>query len=230
MRSLLIGLYFLPLALCFAQQNNEQKRIVDTLYREDQIYASVTYNALIKMNPGISQNGFSTGFHIGFLRDMPINKRRNVALALGVGISSNSYLQNIAITQGENGYEYNLIPDNIFVSKNKFTTYLIDIPFEFRWRTSTPTVNRFWRIYPGFKFSYLLYNSTKLRSDFGNENLSNVRDFEDLQYGLTIGVGYGDWNFHFYYGLNPIFKNSAQLNGEPLGITAMKIGIIFYIL
>jgi hypothetical protein len=88
----------------------------------------------------------------------------------------------------------------------------------------------FWRIYPGFKFSYLLYNSTKTRSDLGRIDLSRVNDFNDLQFGLSLSVGYGDWNFHFYYALNPIFDDSAQLNGEPLDISAMKIGIIFYIL
>ena len=233
MRNLLYFVLLMPLVTCFAQEEVEEskeEKVIDSLYREDQFYASITYNALANLNVNVSQSGFSTGFHLGFLRDMPINKRRNFAIALGLGLSSNSYNQNIIISRAEEGYNYDLIGDDINVSKNKFTTYLVDIPLEFRWRTSKPTVNRFWRVYPGFKFSYLLYNSSKTRSSAGNIDLSNIRDFNDLQYGLTLSVGYGDWNFHFYYALNPIFNSNAVLNGEPISMQAMKIGLIFYIL
>ena len=33
----------------------------DSLYREDQFYVSVTYNALIDLPNNVSQNSFSTG-------------------------------------------------------------------------------------------------------------------------------------------------------------------------
>ncbi|WP_115462699.1 porin family protein [Winogradskyella aurantiaca] len=232
MRSILLLVVLLaPLSALFSQQTEEQvPKVIDSLYREDQFYVGLTYNALVRLNPNVTQTGFSTGFHLGFIRDMPINKRRNFSIGLGVGLNSNSYIQNIAITQTDSDYDYNLVPEGVSVSRNKFTTYMLDVPLEFRWRTSTPTQNRFWRVYPGFKFSYLLYNTTKFRSELGNVDLSNVKDFNDLQYGVTIGVGYGDWNFHFYYALNPIFNESAQLEGQPLTITAMKIGLIFYIL
>lgn len=223
---------FLPISACFAQDNGQEQVavVIDSLYREDQFYASLTYNAVVNLNPGVTQSGFSTGFHLGFIRDMPVNLRRNFAIGLGVGISSNSYNQNIIISEAEEGYNYQFYGAEIDVSKNKFTTYLIDIPLEFRWRTSSPTVNRFWRIYPGFKLSYLVYNTTKTRSDAGSIDLSNVNDFNDLQYGATLSVGYGNWNFHFYYALNPIFRDSAQLNNKSLDISAMKIGVIFYVL
>src|SRR5690606_18514374 len=55
----------------------------DLYYREDQFYAAVTYNLLQKRTGGISQSAFSSGFNLGFLRDFPVNKDRNVALAFG---------------------------------------------------------------------------------------------------------------------------------------------------
>jgi len=231
MRLILVFLVFLPLFVCSAQEQNERPQVVDTLYREDQFYASLTYNALSNLNPGVTVNGFSSGFHLGFIRDMPINKRRNAAIGLGVGISSNTYNQNIRISELPGGsYSYEFFDAGVDVRQNRFTTYLIDVPLEFRWRTSTPTVNSFWRVYPGFKLSYLFYNSTKSRSDLGNSNLSNIDDFNTLQYALTLSVGYGDWNFQFYYALNSIFNDNAVLNGEPLDISALRVGIIFYIL
>ena len=225
---ILISLGFLG----FSQnENNTNKSDLYKNYREDQFYASVTYNLINNKPDGVSQNGFSSGFHLGFIRDMPLNERRNLALGLGFGLSTNSYNQNISILETNNSITYSIIDESeINVSKNKFTTYLVEVPLEFRWRTSTATEYNFWRIYTGLKFGYLLYNSSKYKSDNGNQNLSNINDFYKLQYGLTLSVGYGTWNFHVYYGLNPIFKNDAKLSAETIDISSLKIGLIFYIL
>lgn len=204
----------------------------DNRYREDQFYASITYNIILNTPRGVSQSDFSTGFHLGFIRDMPINKRRNLAIGVGMGLSSNSYNQNILITENQQGTNF-FVDDNVSfgnVTKNKFTTYLIDVPLELRWRTSTTKDYKFWRIYSGLKFSYLLYNSSRLESELVSSRLSNLDTFNNFQYGATLSFGYGTWNFHAYYALNTIFKNSAQINNESLDIQALKLGVIFYIL
>jgi hypothetical protein len=46
---------------------------------------------------GVSQDKFSAGFQ-AVLRDMPINKDRTHAVAVGLGITYNNYIQNLAIT------------------------------------------------------------------------------------------------------------------------------------
>lgn len=211
--------------------NNADKEELYKNYREDQFYISVTYNLLNSKPKDVNQSGFSTGFHFGFIRDMPINEERNVAIGIGLGLSSNSYNQNVAILEANNDITYSIIDESVVnVSKNKFTTYLVELPFEFRWRRSTPTKYNFLRIYPGFKLGYVFYNSTKFKSDNGDVNLTNLDDFNSLQYGLTLSVGYGTWNFHAYYGLNPIFDNTARLNGEAIDMSSFKVGLMFYIL
>jgi len=116
------------------------------------------------------------------------------------------------------------------VSKNKFTTYLVEIPLEIRWRTSTATDYNFWRIYTGFKVGYLLYNTTKFKSEEEIKNFSNINGFNKMQYGLTLSAGYGTWNFHVYYGLNTIFEDTTKLSGETIDLKSLKVGLIFYIL
>ena len=215
----------------FSQIDDADKAELYKNYREDQFYASITYNLLNNKPKDVNQNGFSSGIHFGFIRDMPVNERRNIAIGLGLGLSTNSYNQNVAIIETNNEVTYNIIDDSeTNVSKNKFTTYLVELPLEFRWRTSTAKDYDFWRIYSGFKMGYLLYNSTKYKSDAGNEKLSNLDDFNKLQYGLTLSIGYSTWNFHVYYGLNSIFDDNAKLNGEALGMKPFKIGLLFYIL
>ncbi len=228
--------YFFILIVCvgafgFSQSDNSDKDELYMDYREDQFYASVTYNLLNKKPKDVSQSGFSSGFHFGFIRDMPINEKRNFAIGLGLGLSTNSYNQNLSISEANNKLEYTIINESeVNVSKNKFTTYLIEVPLEIRWRTSTTTDYNFWRIYTGFKFGYLLYNSTKFKSEDENQNLSNLDDFNKLQYGLTLSAGYGTWNFHVYYGLNSIFDGNAKLNDEAIDMQSFKIGLMFYIL
>lgn len=228
------GVLFIFLLLittsCFAQEVEAVDSIkLDTRYREDQFYASVTYNLLNNKPSGMSQSGFSSGFHLGFIRDMPINEKRNLAIGLGLGLSSNSYNQNILISKDDsNELNYSVIEGTF--SKNKFTTYLVEAPLEFRWRTSTPSDYTFWRVYAGVKFGYVFANSSKYKGDLGTIKNAAIDDIEKLRYGLTLSAGYSTWNFHVYYGLNPIFKNSATLNGESIDTSSIKIGLMFYIL
>lgn len=231
MKFTFILLFFFIISFGYSQNNDTDKAELYKNYREDQFYASVTYNLLNNKPAGVSQSGFSSGFHLGFIRDMPFNERRNFAFGLGIGISTNSYNQNLRIEKSNNDFLYSVIDESeVNVSKNKFTTYLVEVPFEVRWRTSTPTDYNFWRIYTGFKLGYLLYNSTKFKSDAGKESLSNISDFNKLQYGLTLSAGYGTWNFHVYYGLNSIFDSNVKLNEETIDMKSIKIGLMFYIL
>jgi hypothetical protein len=205
--------------------------VVDNQYREDQFYLSVTYNLLGNKPNGVSQSGFSSGYHFGFIRDMPINKRRNLAIGVGLGLSSNSYNQTLLISEDANNLQYTILNDNdIQYSKNKFTTYLVEFPIEFRWRTSTATNYDFWRIYTGIKFGYVVYNSSKFNSSEGDIKLSNIRDFNDFQYGLTFSAGYSNISFHVYYGLNEIFNRDATIDGQPIDMNSVRIGLMFYIL
>ena len=227
----LLFIFFIS-QLVFCQLNDTNKAELYKDYREDQFYASVTYNLLNNKPNGVSQSGFSSGFHLGFIRDMPINERRNFAIGLGLGISSNSYNQkNLLIEDVNNEIALSIIDESDFnVSKNKFTTYLVEIPLEIRWRTSTATDYNFWRIYTGFKVGYLLYNTTKFKSEEEIKNFSNINGFNKMQYGLTLSAGYGTWNFHVYYGLNTIFEDTTKLSGETIDLKSLKVGLIFYIL
>ena len=205
--------------------------VEDHQYREDQFYIAITYNLLQNLPSGVSQNDFSTGYHLGFVRDLPVNKSRTLALGVGVGLSSNSYNQNLKISENTEGYSYLIIDQSTITStKNKFTQYLVELPIQFRWRNATPTRFKFWRIYGGFKWGYLLYSSSKFISNQGNERVSSIKDFNALQYGLTLSVGYSNWNVYAYYGLNPIFKENAVINASPIDINTVKFGLIFYIL
>ncbi len=206
---------------------------LDQNYREDQFYFAVTYNLLANKPESVSQQGFSSGFHFGFIRDMPFNKGRNWSVGLGLGLSINSYNQNLRVSKDTGkDYTFTVIDDSeTDFTRNRYFTYLAEVPLELRWRNSNATSYKFWRIYSGVKFGYVFVNRTKYVGDPESISLNNVNSFENIQYGLTLGAGYNTWNFHLYYGLNGIFDETAKLeDGSSIDMKTLKIGLIFYIL
>ena len=202
----------------------------DPNYKEDQFYFGITYNLLGKKPNGLTQNGFSGGFHLGFIKDMPINTNRNLAIGLGLGYSTNSINQNLFISENAQGSpQYELVSSGSF-SKNKVSMHLIELPLEIRWRTSTPVDYAFWRIYTGFKLGYVIASTSKHEGEPMDVKLSGLDDINRLQYGLTLSVGYDKINAHLYYSLSTLFDSSAKLNGDGLDINVVKIGLILYIL
>lgn len=232
MKSILIFILFLFLAPMVWAQGLDTIKPIDSLYKEDQFYIGITYNLLGKTPNGLSQSGFSSGFNFGFIKDMPINKKRNKAIGAGLGMSLNSFNQNMLISETQNKSANFTILDDTETpfTKNKFSTYMLEVPLEYRWRTSTATDYKFWRIYTGVKLGYVFANNSKFEGSSGNIKLSNIDAFNDFQYGLSLSAGYNTWNFHFYYALNPIFKSETKVNGEVVDTNAIKIGLIFYIL
>lgn len=206
-------------------------KVSDSLYKEDQFYIGTTYNVLGNRPENLNQSSFSLGFHLGFIKDMPINKNRTKAIGIGLGYSTNSYIQNMLIRRDPEGnFTYSIIDGETNFSKNKFSEHVIEVPIEFRWRSSTVNTYNFWRVYLGAKFGYAFANRSKFIGDLGELRFNNNPDFNNLQYGFTLSLGYNTWNVYMYYGLNTIFTETATLNGNALDINAVKIGLMFYIL
>ncbi|HEY9185474.1 MAG TPA: porin family protein [Salegentibacter sp.] len=232
--------FFLFLPLTLTAQVNEQEQvnripdsipsIIDSLYREDQFYVGLTFNLIDQKPSSISQSGFSGGIHLGFIRDFPLNKQRNLAIGTGLGWSLNSFGHNLFIGQAENGETiFRSLDRSLDYDRNRFSTQLIEAPLEFRWRTSTAGSYKFWRIYSGLKFGYIY----KFKSNFiqpGNQVVQyDLPELNRFRLGANLTFGYNTFNFHFYYSLNPLF-NDATVDEAELGIHLVRIGLMFYIL
>ncbi|SDS20208.1 porin family protein [Gramella sp. MAR_2010_147] len=218
-------------------QEEEQTKIpdsvpfsIDSLYREDQFYAGFHFNLVTDRPSTISQESFSGGVNFGFIRDLPLNERRNIALGVGLGWSINTYGQNLFIGKNEDGStNFRNLADEDDYSRNRFTTQLIEAPIEFRWRTSTPQTYKFWRIYSGVRLGYM-YNFRSRYVDPDNEIIvNNLSELNRFRMGATFTFGYNTFNFQFYYALNPFFKD-AVVDGEKIDLSTLKIGLTFYIL
>ncbi|KFF07163.1 hypothetical protein B0A68_16435 [Flavobacterium reichenbachii] len=203
---------------------------IDSLYREDQFYFSVTYNMFTDVPVKFRQNKFSLGLSGGFLRDIPLNKSRTVAFATGLGLSYQNYFQNLTISKDADGARvYGVNDYGEFVS-NRYRQYAVEMPVEFRWRNSTFESTKFWRIYGGMKFSYIFSSSSILDDGENTYRINNNPDINKLQYGVYLSTGYNTWNLYLYYGLNPLFKSAKTVAGDNVNIKSLNAGLIFYIL
>jgi Outer membrane protein beta-barrel domain len=220
-------LFLFPL-LVFSQETPNFSEI-DSLYREDQFYVNITYNALNNKPKDVFQNSFSTGINIGFLRDFPINKKRTFAIAPGLGLSYNNYKENLLIDNLNGSLNYNTIPTGASYDKNKLSLYFIDFPIEFRWRTSTFDSHKFYRVYAGFKVSYLFLSQSRYIDSNQSFKVDNNSDLDRFHYGVYLSTGYNSVNIYGYYGLNNFFKNGI-INGESIKLSTVNFGLIFYIL
>jgi len=214
---ILIFLYFSSLG--FSQEEFQK-------YREDQIYFSVYYNSLGNELDNFKENKFSSSFNIGFIRDIPISKSGKFALGLGVGYGTNSFNNNMKLSSNDQSL-YELISNRDAPTINTFNFSEIQFPLEIRWRNSSPSNYKFWRIYAGLKYSKVIQSSFKHDSSQENYKLRNLPINLD-QIGLTLNIGYNTWNIGLYKSLRPFFNKNIQ--SLPQGLEQFKLGLIFYIL
>ena len=214
---ILIFLYFSSLG--FSQEEFQK-------YREDQIYFSVYYNSLGNELDNFKENKFSSSFNIGFIRDIPISKSGKFALGLGVGYGTNSFNNNMKLSSNDQSL-YELISNRDAPTINTFNFSEIQFPLEIRWRNSSPSNYKFWRIYAGLKYSKVIQSSFKHDSSQENYKLRNLPINLD-QIGLTLNIGYNTWNIGLYKSLRPFFNK--KIESLPQGLEQFKVGLIFYIL
>ncbi|MDA9616826.1 PorT family protein [Flavobacteriaceae bacterium] len=224
MRFLVSLLLLISFFISFSQKNN-----VDNKYLEDQFYLGLYYSTLTSSPENFNQNKFSSTLNFGFIRDFPFNKQRNFGIGAGVGLSFSSSNSNLKLSDLNSSVSGEIVNGEDF-TKNKWNTTKIEFPFEVRWRTSTPTSYKFWRVYFGVKTSYLLkskYKYESLSSDYTLDNLP----FRKTQSGITVNAGNNTWNLGLYIGLSPIFNKEFGKNNPNLkDLKEFKLGLVFYIL
>jgi len=229
---LFLLLIAVPMHSQVVQQEQEAARdslLSDPYYREDQFYASVAYNLIQDKPSGYSQNSLSLNLTGGFLRDMPVNKSRTKSIAIGLGYSYNNIKHNLLINRVGDSRSYYVDPEDNY-DKNKLVLHYVELPIEFRWRNSDAVSHKFWRVYAGFKVSYLFADKAQYTLAGTKTTVTNNSDLNKLIYGAYLSAGYNTWNFHAYYGLNPIFKEGVTSTGEDVRLRTLNLGLMFYIL
>ena len=194
-------------------------------FREDQIYLSVAYPYFSDAPSNLIQNKLSYAFSLGFVRDMPINKQRTLAVGLGLGFDQATIYNNNLFMHAENKISATLIEEKYL--QNYLRMQTLALPLELRWRNTTETKHAFWRIHTGvivhFPLQFKSYNKT-LDGQINSIRLPSKRTI----LSLNAHFGFNTWNVSIAYDMQPWATFSA-LNKE-FDMKFTKIGFIFYFL
>lgn len=230
MKKNLILFLVISFSFCLQAQNK-----VDSLriknYLEDQFHVGIAYSLLTNKPANINLRGFSNAFLIGYLRDIPFNKKRNTGIGIGLSYTFSTYFHNMKIVDLDGKTYFSDFEDIDDFSANKLTFHSIDLPFEFRLRNSTYKRDKYWRLYLGMKVSYIFSHKSQFILDQDNrKSYRNFDHFNTFQYGLTASAGVGTWNGYVYYGLTNLFDNALYNDVDVLDVKSIRVGLIFYIL
>jgi hypothetical protein len=226
MRLYIFVLTFIFGLACFSQDISSANR---ERYFEDQFYLGITYNFIRNRPEGFNQRNLSYGLQGGIIKDIPVNGKGTKAIGVGLGLALNTYYSNLVVSEIPNGFAYDFGGTIPGFKRSKVETHLIEFPLEFRWRNSTLEDYKFWRIYAGMKFGYVVGARSKLVTSDFRDGFFNT-DVNSFQYGPTFNVGYNTFNVHIYYSLTELFGDNAILNNESIDIKPLRVGLIFYIL
>lgn len=200
-------------------------KVTDPFYREDQFYIGLTHSIFMNTNDDFSQQSVSLGSSFGFLRDFPINQQRTLSIAPGLGFALYNFKHNAALI---NPTLNDITIDKHFEKNVQKASYL-EIPVEIRWRTSKVHSHKFWRVYTGIKYSYLLSSASKYEGYFGKIEHKKNPLLSKSNIGIYVSAGFNTWNFYAYYGFTPLYKKGT-LNQDTNRLNILNLGLMFYIL
>ena len=205
---------------------------VDSHYLEDQFYLGLTYDYLAGKARSVVQHNLSRGIHLGYLRDLPINEKRNIGFVIGLGYAYDLVYNNMVANKTSSGVSYEIVEHfkDLNITRNFFETHSVELPIEFRFRTSTPYSHKFWRVYAGTRFAYIfsgrsLYTANGVSTSFQNSDIAHT-----FQVKPFIAFGYNALNFFVQYNITPLLKDAKTTDSTSLRANVLQIGLIFYIL
>lgn len=200
--------------------------------RFDRVVIDIKSDQWLKTPPGIKTQPYSIGVSAFLYKDVPLSKNSNIALAYGIGLSSDNIHHNGTIyTTHKDGKSFTRIVPmaNSFKTKrNKLTLTYLEVPFELRFRTMNKRSGekrKFnFRFYPGFKAGYMLGNHTKLVTNNKKIKVYRTPNTLDYRYGPTLRIGFNKVSFIAFYSLTGIFEKGKgnELNTFSIGISWMR--------
>jgi len=106
-------LFFILFFSCICNFSTAQEDAIssydeDSKYLEDQFYVGVAYNALLNQPSEVIQRNLSYNIQLGFIKDIPVNAKRNFGFGLGIGYATNSYFSNIIAEETDTAINYRL--------------------------------------------------------------------------------------------------------------------------
>jgi hypothetical protein len=169
----------------------------------------------------------SRGFEAYWMFDLLFAEKSRFSVAPGLGISTTNVFHKSKISVDSTGTMFTPYPDSVTVSKNKLATTHVEVPLELRYRSKPNKSGNSWKIAAGVKIGLLMSVKTKYvgeGSPFGVETeeakikMFRVPNINQLRYGATFRVGYGNFNVVAFYALSPLFAPNLGPTLNPFSV------------
>ena len=210
-------LFLLVVGSIFAQEKTPT-------FREDQIYMSIAYPYFSDAPNNLIRNKLSYAFSVGFIRDMPINKQRTLAVGIGFGYDQTTIYNNNLFTYAEDNISATVIEGGY--QKNYLRMHSFAVPLELRWRNSNETKHAFWRIHTGISIHFPSKFSTYNKTLTGQINTAKLPLKGPIS-RWNVYFGFNTWNISITHDIQPWATFNASNNKFDIKFT--KIGLIFYV-
>lgn len=182
-------------------------------FSSDQIVYELNNNYWLNLPTGVKINNISLSSNI-YLMFPLIGKYSNVSLAMGLGVGSGSVRNNSLPLDSAGITKFNIIPDSIKYSHNKFVTTYLEVPLEIRFMTNPDHKNRSYKLTLGGKFGYLVGKHYKYNGyDYLSSNeekikfkIFSVKNLMPFRYGVYGRLGYGKFALSGFYALSTLFE------------------------
>lgn len=214
---------------------NEEK-VEKSSASRDRFIVELAHNRWVNAPDDIQQKWYNRGINMYVMYDLPFISN-NVALGFGGGIASENVYHNGYISyDAENKTVFQEIPstfvsggDTLNISdprRNKISTTYFEIPIELRFRTNPNKSNKSFKIAVGGRLGLRLDAHTKYRGDdlyFGGNREIFIKEklitnTNNIRYGVSGRIGYGNFNIFGFYALNPLFQNDRGPEMQQLSI------------
>ncbi len=237
MRVIVLSFILLFTNLCGAQGLFEYFKLTaddDGPEKFDRIAVDFNWDSWLNTPENIKTGNYSIGVNAYWYKDIPLNPRSTVALAIGLGVGSHNVHHNGQfLTLDSAGTSFTglyPLPKETTWRKNKYTATYLDLPLELRFRNMyiesrrKDAGYRTFRFYPGFKFGVLVNDHTKWRDDNIKYKIYNLKNTNWFRYGVTARLAFGKIAFTGYYSLTPLFQKGKgeQLTFYSLGISWIR--------
>lgn len=165
------------------------------------IYEGMGYGGFLDIN-----NWKSTQVTVNILNFSAFNRRRNIGLALAIGIRANNFRLDKSLTLADGGQMITPSPigSDIEVKKSKFTVAAIHIPVEVsfgRW-------NKFSIAAGGFA-DIVMNSHTKIKYKGGSKDKEHNYPVNFIQAGATLRLSFSSISLYCNYTPTAIFKSGC---------------------
>lgn len=211
MRSHLFGFFLLCFGSAVAQYHLPEET--------EWFQYDLTHEAILNPIEGLSNQWYSNASQFSFLGEKLLGTS-HFSLALGLGYSTRNYHTNLQlIQQPGTDQSYQLIPDTVSYSQNKFTTSAIEVPFELRYRSSLNKRGRYYRVTLGCKVGYRLRSYAEYQEGDFHAKYYTLNDMNLWQGTVYVRLGRGFLSAYAGYQFTSIFATGKV---DELSLTEMN--------